>query len=151
MFEVHLVQWHQIEAELLSLVLLAKVVKLQHAVIDDLWNSFVGDLVFCLAVDHFFDVCVENTIHFFHGLDFLGDHIIVFLYFEDDFHILFQVFNLIDVTKAALVNCSDYFVSVVDDNTIESVETLPFTVDGLNNFVHILDGLYLSLFIIFIY
>lgn len=106
-----------------------------------MWNSLVGDLIVRLAVDHLFDVGVENAVHFFHGLDFLGDHIVVFLHFEHDFLALFQVLNLIDVAEAALVNGFEDSVSLVDDGAIERAETLPFTVDGLNNFVHVLVGL----------
>ena len=137
MFEVHFVQRHQVEAQLLGLLLLAEVVELKHAVVDDLRHSLVGDLVLCLAVDHLFDVGVEDAVHFLHSLYFLGDHRVIFLQFEHDFRALFRVLDLVDVSEAALVDGFDDSVLRVHSGTIQGVETLPLTVDSLNNFVHV--------------
>lgn len=110
--------------------------EVQHAVVDNLWNSLVGDLSYRLAVDHLFDIGVKNTVHFFHGLYFLGDHFIVFLHFEDDLLTLLQVFNLVDVAEAPLVNGLVDSVSIMNDGTDKGAKFLALTVDGLDNVVH---------------
>ena len=89
----------------------------------------VGDLRLNFVVDNFFDVCVEDTVDFSHSLYFYGHHSVVFLYFECVFHTVFQVVNLIDVAKAALINLLEDLESFLYNGTNEGVVTVPFAVD----------------------